>query len=113
MSLNPITREEKFLAKAGGEDVGELKPITRKEKFLDRIARGGSGGSGGGSIAWADIKDKPFYDNGVKVTTILENTELVGAENGQFGYANPVEGINTGDEYNITYNGVDYVCTAK
>lgn len=41
MSLNPITREEKFLAKAGGEDVGELKPITRREKFLDRIAGGG------------------------------------------------------------------------
>lgn len=41
MNLNPITREEKFLAKAGGEDVGELKPITRREKFLDRIAGGG------------------------------------------------------------------------
>lgn len=52
MSLNPITREEKFLAKAGGEDVGELKPITRKEKFLDKIA----GGSGGG-ITQADKED--------------------------------------------------------
>lgn len=56
MNLNPITREEKFLAKAGGEDVGELKPITRREKFLDRIAGGGGADLletvGGDTLTW-------------------------------------------------------------
>lgn len=54
MNLNPITREEKFLAKAGGEDIGELKPITRKEKFLNRLA-GSSGGGGGVFYVQAEI----------------------------------------------------------
>lgn len=56
MSLKPITREEMFLAKAGGEDVGELKPITRREKFLDRIAGGGGADLletvGGDTLTW-------------------------------------------------------------
>ena len=48
-SLIPITREEMFLAKAGGQDVQTPTPITRKEMFLQKIAEngGGSGGSGG------------------------------------------------------------------
>ena len=109
MSLNPITREEKFLAKAGGEDVGELKPITRREKFLAKLA---GGGSGGGSVSWYDLKDRPFYDNGVKLIPILENPELAEVD-GQFTYASAVEGIEVGKEYTIKYNGVDYVCTGR
>lgn len=34
MSLKPITRKEKFMAKAGGQDVGSLTPVTREEMFL-------------------------------------------------------------------------------
>lgn len=72
MSLNPITREEKFLAKAGGEDVGELKPITRREQFLDRLA-----GGGGGDVSWNDLKDKPFGETVEDVTISFDcgNTE--------------------------------------
>ncbi|MBO5716132.1 MAG: hypothetical protein J6S23_07075 [Clostridia bacterium] len=44
MAIEPITRKEKFLAKAGGQSVEELKPITREEMFLSKIVGGGSGG---------------------------------------------------------------------
>lgn len=48
--MNPITRQEKFLAKAAGQDVITPKPITRIEKFLqnliDHISTIGNGGSG-------------------------------------------------------------------
>lgn len=45
--LNPITRKEKYLAKAGGQSVTvPLPPITREEQFLkdiiDAIESGGS-----------------------------------------------------------------------
>lgn len=46
-SLEPITREEMFLAKLGGADVNTPTPITRKEWFLAKAIEGGSGGSGG------------------------------------------------------------------
>lgn len=105
MSLNPITREEKFLAKAGGEDVGELKPITRKEMFLDRLAGGGSGGSGGGSIAWDDIKDKPF---GEEVEIIVPETVVTFAD----GAAVIENGHNfkVDEIYNVILDGVTYEC---
>lgn len=35
--LTPITREEYFLAKAGGQEVPTLEPITREEYFLEDI----------------------------------------------------------------------------
>ena len=72
MSLKPITREEMFLAKAGGEDVGELKPITRREKFLDRIADGGGADLletvGGDTLTWdgnSDIKVLVDAESGI------------------------------------------------
>jgi chitinase len=44
--LAPITRKEKYLAKAGGQEV-TLPPyrITREEMYLEKIANGGGGGS--------------------------------------------------------------------
>ena len=45
--LTPITREEIFLAKAGGQNVVTPTPITRKETFLQAIIDNGSGGGGG------------------------------------------------------------------
>lgn len=41
---NPITRDEKYLAKAAGVDVDIPTPITREEKYLNAIAEGGGGG---------------------------------------------------------------------
>lgn len=53
MVLEPITREEHYLAKASGQNVQTPTPITRQEMFLDAIAKretGGGSGSGGASI---------------------------------------------------------------
>lgn len=42
----PITRKEKYLAKAAGMEVKDLpeEPLTREEKYLAVIAEGGGGG---------------------------------------------------------------------
>ena len=46
--LTAITRKEKYLAKAGGQDVEvPLPPITRKEKYIKGIMDEGGGGGGG------------------------------------------------------------------
>lgn len=60
MTIEPITREEKFLAKAGGQNVETPEPITRKEMFLDAVAKNGGGGGTGGVTSWNDLEDKPF-----------------------------------------------------
>lgn len=56
MVIEPITREEKFLAKAGGQNVETLEPITRKEMFLDAIVKNGGGGGGafGETVTYGD-----------------------------------------------------------
>jgi hypothetical protein len=41
---DPITRDEKYLAKAAGVEVDIPTPITREEKYLNAIAEGGGGG---------------------------------------------------------------------
>ncbi len=43
--MDPITRKETFLAKAGGQDVTTPTPVTREEYFLNEIANGGGGSS--------------------------------------------------------------------
>lgn len=53
--MDPITRKETFLAKAGGQDVTTPTPITREEYFLDQIAKGG--GSGGGVMVATSTND--------------------------------------------------------
>jgi hypothetical protein len=57
--LTPITREEHFLAKAGGQDVEVPTPITRRETFLqgviDAIGSGGGGGGGGVLVVTATM----------------------------------------------------------
>lgn len=51
--MEPITRQEIFLANAAGESTQELKPITRLEHFLknvaDHVKSIGNGGTGGGA----------------------------------------------------------------
>jgi hypothetical protein len=55
----PITRKEKFLAKAAGLNVETPEPITREEMFLSKITGGGGGGGGGSSVSPKDVN---FYD---------------------------------------------------
>jgi hypothetical protein len=40
-NLTPVTRREKFLAKAGGADIETPTPVTREEMFLSAIKGGG------------------------------------------------------------------------
>lgn len=69
--LNPITREEQFLAKAAGYDVEPPKPITRTEMFLQKISdRPGTGGGGDvdlgvtGAIVGQTVKISAVDENG-------------------------------------------------
>lgn len=55
--MDPITRKEMFLAKAGGQSVRTPDPITREEMFLKKIAENGGGG---GATSWNDLTHKPF-----------------------------------------------------
>ena len=64
MALEPITREETYLAAAAGQSVETPEPITRKEMFLDAIAKsGGGGGGGGGAVYYADEIGALFHDS--------------------------------------------------
>ena len=49
--MEPITRKEKFLAKAGGQNIELPNPVTREEMFLAAIG-GTSGGRG-----WVEHKE--------------------------------------------------------
>ena len=50
--LKPITRREMFLAKAGGQDIEVPTPITREEMFLQKIAENGGGSGGSSDVEW-------------------------------------------------------------
>lgn len=104
MALEPITRQEKIIA---GQD---LTPITRMEKFLKEF--GGSGG-GGARPDWnaaegepGHILNRPFYES----TEVLfdQRVEVLSEER-------MIEGalpISAGDLVKVTWNGVEYECTA-
>lgn len=51
MAIEPITRREMFMAKAGGQDINTPTPITREEMFLSQI-----GGFGGGAYVVATFE---------------------------------------------------------
>lgn len=61
--MNPITRQEQYLAAAAGEYSGSLPtPITREEMYLAKIAEGG-----GGTTDYTDLENKPQI-NGVELS---------------------------------------------
>lgn len=87
--MEPITRKEKFLARAGGQNIELPNPVTREEMFLAAIG-GTSGGRG-----WVERKEVTFecdaaYDN-----------ELEGF---------PVFAV--GDTVNVKVDGVEYSLVA-
>lgn len=122
--LNPVTREEMFLAKAAGQDTPDLKPITRVERFLQNlidhvksIGTGGGGTGGGGAQPdWnaeegepGHVLNRPFYSE-YQQATIYSGTDLVpDAEMGMI-IVNEVFSLVLGMEYTVNYNGADYVC---
>lgn len=79
--LNPVTREEMFLAKAAGQNTPELTPITRVERFLqnliDHVKSIGSGGGSGGGAFYVTITggDNVGYTADKTVAEITEAYE--------------------------------------
>lgn len=56
--LTPITRKERYLAKAGGQEATlPPYPITREERYLEKIA------NGGGTSDYTDLTNKPKINN--------------------------------------------------
>lgn len=74
--MEPITRQEIFLASAAGESTQDLKPITRLEHFLKNVAdhvksigNGGGGGvsitdDGNGNVTITSTNTLPEWDGG-------------------------------------------------
>ena len=76
--MEPVTRKEMFLAKAGGQSVATPEPITREEIFLQRIAEnGGSGGvSSWNEVANAEVTSAYNETGGVFGFTVYWLTQL-------------------------------------
>lgn len=127
MALEPITREEMFLAKAGGQEVTTPKPITRIERFLqaiiDRLSGGGGGSSDGGAVqsvngktgavelAYEDLKDKPFYESGLVEVELVPLGEFfpedIFTKTTVFFLGESIELVD-GDDYEVNFNGKTY-----
>ena len=74
LNIKPITREEMFLAKAGGQDVETPEPITRREKLLQGIIDNGGGGGSTGGGGDANMLDALIDGS---ITEITSNVEKV------------------------------------
>lgn len=136
--MEPITRKEKFLAKAGGQEVSLPEPITREEMFLAAIG-GESGGCGRVERKEVTVESKadestwlegfPAFAVGDTVTVKVDGVEyslvafddgvpVVGDSNEAYDSGNikygwcvacfPEDG--TVDFYGINSHTVSYVC---
>ena len=109
MALEPITRQEQIIA---GKN---LEPITRMERFLKEY-RGG----GGGNSAPADWNAKAGEPGHVLNRThwteyhigeVLPECQLIPGDDGVYLYPVSPKLID-GNKYTVTWNGVEYECTA-
>lgn len=85
-TLTPITRQETFLARAGGQDVTTPTPVTREEIFLQAII---DNEGGGGATSWIGVTTTALTDgattnpitiNGESVTAVAGNITSYGAD---------------------------------
>lgn len=75
MPLTPVTRKEKFLAKASGDYSGDIpEAITREEKYLKKIAENGSGG--GTVDAYTKSETDTLLANKADKATTYTKTEV-------------------------------------
>ena len=79
-NLEPITREEHFMARAAGASALELEPITREEHFLAAIASGG-GGSVTVDAALSETSENPVQNK--VIAAALENKADASALSGK------------------------------
>lgn len=71
-------------------------------------------GTPGGSVSWEKLKDRPFYTENnpyILSSTNLERDDMSG-DDGQVIYFMPNVEMEATRRYTVTYNGVDYGCTA-
>lgn len=117
MALEPITREEKYLAKAAGQSVEVPEPITRKEMFLDAVAKRGGGSSGGGAQPdWnandgepGHVLNRTHYAEKVVSTFVDETLRVLDEDTGAFHYTKPFS-VYAGEEYTVSWDGIEYKC---
>lgn len=93
-NLEPITREEHFMARAAGASALELEPITREEHFLAAIASGG-----GGSVT-VDAALSASSENPVQNKAIAE--ALTGKVSVAQGAANAGKFLVVGSDGNVS-----------
>lgn len=94
--LTPITRKEKYLAKAGGQEVTlPPYPITREEMYLEKIANGG----GGSSTDYAAFLRMTIDSSTYVVTAQLYNKDGDALGNPQT-IDLPLESVVVGGSYN-------------
>lgn len=129
--MEPITREETYLAKAAGQNVKTPEPITRVEHFLknlidhiSQIGNGGGGGSGGSGSTesvqsdWNQndpaasdyVKNRTHYEEG-SGEEILPETELsFVSAHGYYMAATIVDPtkIVGGQLYTMLWDGIEY-----
>lgn len=119
--LNPITREEMFLAAASGQNIELPEPITRTEMFLAKIAAGGGTGSGGGSSAPADwnaaegeaghVLNRTHWTEMVSVDLLNSEYESHYIEDyGVFGFYDDFDEIleSVPETVSVTFDGTEY-----
>jgi len=97
--LNPISREELFLAKAAGMNVETPRPISRKELFLQKIIDNmGSGGNGSGGNSGGNVDNITQHGRVIDLVkygiTAVDYEPPFTAENYEVAYNNGV-GIQT------------------
>ena len=85
------------------------KKLSFTAEEIDSLLKQVKEGGGGGPVSWNDIQDKPF---GIEVTTFVDNQAIAIGEDGS-GLITPTVVLIEGQEYIITYNGVEYRRTAK
>lgn len=90
--MEPITRKEKFLAAAGGQDVDLPTPVTREELFLKAIAEGGGSG----------LPDVTDADNGKTLKVV--NGEWTAVDMSPFVVTYTISGTPTGNIYPLTFD---------
>lgn len=85
---------------------------TLKAEHLNHMEEGIANA---GNASWDNITDKPSYLPVRELATIniLPEAQLIPEGSGSFHYAEQVEGIEVGNTYIITYNGIEYTCEAK
>lgn len=71
--MEPLTREEIFLAKMAGEDIETPEALTRKEEYMDKIAEKINQGGGSGEATKIDTI-KARTTGSVTAATITNNS---------------------------------------